>query len=40
MSKTLTKRTEMRAEYGLASISSGVRGKYYQDYHAGHTVRI
>jgi hypothetical protein len=31
---------EMRAEYDLASMGDGVRGKYYQDYRAGHTVKI
>jgi hypothetical protein len=31
---------EMRAEYDLAGMSDGVRGKYYQDYRAGHTVKI
>ena len=30
----------MRAEYDLASIGNGVRGKYDQVYHAGHTVKI
>jgi len=34
------KLTEMRAEYDLASLGEGVRGKYYQDYRAGHTVKI
>jgi hypothetical protein len=34
------KLAEMRAEYDLANLSGGVRGKYYQDYRAGHTVKI
>jgi hypothetical protein len=34
------KPAEMRAEYDLASIGDGLRGKYYQDYRAGHTVKI
>lgn len=31
---------EMRAEYDFASMAGGVRGKYYESYHAGHTVKI
>ena len=34
------KLAEMRAEYDLASMGDGVRGKYYQAYRAGHTVKI
>jgi hypothetical protein len=47
MSKTTSKQgkapkklAEMRAEYDLASMGEGTRGKYYQDYRAGHTVKI
>ena len=38
--KSPKKLAEMRAEYDLASLGKGVRGKYYQDYRAGHTVKI
>jgi len=31
---------EMRAEYDLASMKGGVRGKYYKAYRTGHTVKI
>jgi hypothetical protein len=34
------KLAEMRAKYDLASLGDGVRGKYYQEYRAGHTVKI
>ncbi len=47
MSKAISKRrgplkklAEMRAEYDLTSMGDGVRGKYYQNYRAGHTVKI
>ena len=33
------KKDEMRSEYDFAG-KTGVRGKYYQDYRRGHTVRI
>lgn len=33
------KNDEMRAEYDLSGMK-GVRGKYYQDYRRGHTVKI
>ncbi len=42
MKKTKTsknKKVEMRSEYDFAG-KTGVRGKYYQDYRRGHTVRI
>jgi len=35
-----TDRDEMRPEYDFASMSGGVRGKYYKAYRAGHTVTI
>lgn len=35
-----TDRDEMRSEYDFASMSGGVRGKYYKAYRAGHTVTI
>lgn len=38
--KSPKKLAELRAEYDLTSMSDGVRGKYYQDYRAGHTVKI
>jgi len=38
--KPLKKLAEMRAEYDLTGMGDGVRGKYYQDYRAGHTVKI
>jgi hypothetical protein len=38
--KSLKKLAEMKAEYDLVKLSGGVRGKYYQDYRAGHTVKI
>ncbi len=38
--KTPKKLAEMRAEYDLAGMGDGVRGKYYQDYRAGHTAKI
>ena len=38
--KTALTPPEMRAEYDLAALKGGVRGKYYQDYRAGHTVKI
>ena len=31
---------EMRPEYDFASMTGGVRGKYYRAYRAGHTVNI
>ena len=31
---------DMRPEYDFAGMTGGVRGKYYEDYHAGHTVKI
>ena len=34
------KRDDMRPEYDFASMSDGVRGKYYEAYRAGHTVKI
>jgi hypothetical protein len=34
------KLAEMRAEYDRTSMGEGTRGKYYQDYRAGHTVKI
>ncbi len=30
----------MRPEYDFASMTGGVRGKYYRAYRAGHTVNI
>jgi hypothetical protein len=38
--KSPKKLVEMKAEYDLVNLSGGVRGKYYQDYHAGHMVKI
>lgn len=38
--KPSKKLADMRGEYDLASMGEGVRGKYYQDYRAGHTVKI
>lgn len=38
--KTATNPPEMQAEYDLTTLKGGVRGKYYQDYRAGHTVKI
>jgi hypothetical protein len=34
------KLAEVKAEYDLTGLGDGVRGKYYQDYRAGHTVMI
>jgi hypothetical protein len=34
------KRDDMRPEYDFRSMKGGVRGKYYEDYRAGHTVTI
>ncbi len=31
---------DMRPEYDFANMAGGVRGKYYKDYRAGHTVKI
>ena len=31
---------DVRPEYDLASMSGGVRGKYYRAYRAGHTVKV
>lgn len=31
---------ELRPEYDLKNLKGGVRGKYYQAYRAGHTVKI
>jgi hypothetical protein len=31
---------EMKAEYDLAQMAGGVRGKYYQTYREGHAVEI
>jgi hypothetical protein len=33
-------RDDMRPEYDFASMVGGVRGKYYEAYRAGHTVKI
>ena len=38
--KSPKKLAEMRAEYDLANLGEGTRGKYYQDYRAGHTVKV
>lgn len=35
-----TEHDDMRPEYDFASMSGGVRGKYYRAYRAGHTVKI
>lgn len=45
MKKELTKpakieNDDMRPEYDFKSMKGGVRGKYYQAYRAGHTVKI
>ncbi len=34
------KERDMRAEYDFKNMKGGVRGKYYQAYRAGHTVKI
>ncbi len=34
------KNDDMRSEYDFSSMAGGVRGKYYEAYHAGHTVKI
>jgi hypothetical protein len=34
------KNDDMRPEYDFASMTGGVRGKYYKAYRAGHTVEI
>lgn len=31
---------EMRPEYDFSNMAGGVRGKYYEAYRAGHTVKI
>jgi hypothetical protein len=31
---------DMRAEYDFSKMTGGVRGKYYKNYRAGHTVKI
>jgi len=31
---------DMRPEYNFASMAGGIRGKYYQAYRTGHTVKI
>lgn len=31
---------DVREEYDFSSMTGGVRGKYYKDYRAGHTVKI
>lgn len=38
--QAIEKRDDMRPEYDFASMKGGVRGKYYRDYRAGHTVTI
>ncbi len=45
MNKEISKPTkieddEIRAEYDFSHMAGGVRGKYYQAYRAGHTVKI
>jgi hypothetical protein len=47
MSKTSTKKSKstsadngLRAEYDFTKMKGGVRGKYYQAYRAGHSVKI
>lgn len=32
--------SDMRPEYDFTKMTGGVRGKYYKDYRAGHTVKI
>lgn len=32
--------SDMRPEYDFTKMAGGVRGKYYKDYRAGHTVKI
>ncbi len=34
------KNDDVRPEYDFAGMAGGVRGKYYEAYHAGHTVKI
>ncbi|MCW1967467.1 MAG: hypothetical protein KIH69_005020 [Anaerolineae bacterium] len=36
----VTQNKEMKPEYDLKNMKGGVRGKYYQAYHQGHTVQI
>ena len=45
MKKEVTKpedmdNTNIRTEYNFTKMAGGVRGKYYKDYRAGHTVKI
>ena len=47
MSKATAKQTkavstdgDLRAEYDFSTMTGGVRGKYYKEYRAGHTVKI
>jgi hypothetical protein len=47
MSKMTSKQTkvvsadsDLRAEYDFSKMTGGVRGKYYKDYRAGHTVKV
>jgi hypothetical protein len=39
-SKPVATDDDMLPEYDFANMKGGVRGKYYQAYRAGHTVRI
>ena len=36
----IEKRDDLRPEYDFKRMPGGVRGKYYQSYRAGHTVKI
>jgi hypothetical protein len=36
----IVKRVDLRPEYDFKRMEGGVRGKYYQSYRAGHTVKI
>jgi len=40
ISKHDVSQDDMRAEYDFATMTGGVRGKYYRAYRAGHTVKI
>lgn len=40
VSKELSEKEDMRAEYDFSSMKEAVRGKYYKPYRAGHKVVI
>jgi len=40
VSKSISKKEEMKSEYDFANMTGAIRGKYYKAYRAGHKVEI